>query len=100
MEQLKENVIEWITGDSEIAVTVSQPKYVNRIKRLAESHGDLVHILAVNSDGSIFAHLPLTALKLNIISPKEMGEEERRALAERLANGRKERLNGMDTDNN
>lgn len=96
MDGLKENVIEWITGDDTISVTLSQQKYINKVKRLAESHGDKVKILAENPDGSIFAHLPLTALKLNVISPRELGEEEKEIMRQRLA---KARETSNDRDN-
>ena len=68
MAELKENCIEWLNGQDTISVTLSQGRYINKVKKLAKKHPDLVQILAENKDGSIFAHLPLKALKLNIIS--------------------------------
>lgn len=49
-----ENVIEWLTGQDTIAVTFSQLKWVNRIKRLAENPTNNITILRENPDGSIF----------------------------------------------
>jgi hypothetical protein len=71
MADFKENAIEWLTGDDTISVTLTQKKYINKVKKLAVKHPNLVSILNENSDGSIFAHLPLKALKLSIIIPKE-----------------------------
>lgn len=83
MAELKENCIEWLTGQDTIAVTPSQKKYVNKVERMAKKHPDLVQILARNDDGSIFAHLPLKSLKLSIII-STLTEEQRKAQAERL----------------
>ena len=73
MADFKENAIEWLTGDDTISVSLTQKKYINKVKKLAIKHPNLVSILAENIDGSIFAHLPLKALKLSIIIPKEQG---------------------------
>lgn len=67
MTDVKENVIEWLNNEDTISVTLYQVKYINKVKKLAIKYPDLVQILAENKDGSIFAHLPLKALKFNII---------------------------------
>lgn len=79
-----ENVIEWVTGDNTITLTISQRKFVTKIKRLAEKHPDKVQILAENKNGSLLAKLPIGALKLNIVE-REMTEEQKEAGRERLA---------------
>lgn len=71
MVDFKENAIEWLTGDDIISVSLTQKKYINKVKKLAIKHPNLVSILKENDDGSIFAHLPLKALKLSVIIPKE-----------------------------
>lgn len=68
MAELRENCIEWLNGQSVVSVTLSQKRLVSKVKKMAEKHPDLVTILAENEDGSIFAHLPLKAVKLSIIS--------------------------------
>jgi len=68
--QVTENVIEWETGNRKVSVTLSQKKYITRVKQMAKKYPDEVKILAQNKDGSIFACLPLKALKLNLISRK------------------------------
>ena len=90
MADYRENCIEWLNGQDTISVTLSQGRYVSRVRKLAEKYPDLVQILAENDDGSIFAHMPLKSLKLNIISPKELGNDEKEKLVERLTRGRKE----------
>lgn len=68
----KENVIEWITGDDTIGVTVTQKKFINKILKLREKHPDLIEIVGdnVEIDGSLYARLPLRALHLSIINGK------------------------------
>lgn len=73
MDRLQENLIEWITGSKKATVTFSQKKYVNRIKRLAEKHPDVVDISAENEDGSITAHIPVKAVHLTVYTPKKSG---------------------------
>lgn len=67
MSDPKENCIEWLNGEDTISVTLSQVKYINKVKKLQKKYPEMVTILAENDDGSIFARMPLKALKLNII---------------------------------
>ena len=66
MADIKENVIEWITGDNRVTVSLTQKRFINRVKRAVE-------IVAENADGSICAHLPLKALHLTIYAPNMAG---------------------------
>lgn len=79
---MNENVIEWITGDERIAITFSQRKYINRIRRLQRQHPDEVEVHE-NPDGTIYARLPLSYLKLT--APREMTDEQREAARERFS---------------
>lgn len=88
MAELRENVIEWINGQDTIAVTLSQGRYISKVKKLAQQHPNQVKILSENDDGSIFAHLPLRALKLNLSAKRELSEEERKKIGVRLHSGR------------
>ena len=82
MAELRENSIEWLNGQDTVTVSFSQKKYINKVKKLAEKHPESVVILAENDDGSIFAHLPIKAVKLSIITRKdeELSDEEREEL--------------------
>jgi hypothetical protein len=81
----KENMIEWFTGQRHIGVTLSDPTYIRKVKELAKKYPDKVKIKAENKDGTIYAHLPKSALKLSIIK-REMSEEARQKAAERMKN--------------
>ena len=72
----KENMIEWLTGQRHIGVTLTDPTMIRKVKALAKKYPDEVIIKAINKDGSIFAHLPKSALKLNIIKKKKKEDKE------------------------
>lgn len=92
MDVCQENGVEFLTNQKTMCVSFSQKKWVTRIKKLADSYPDDVEIIAVNTDGSITAHIPTSWLK---ISPKRKGreftEEEKVAAAERLEKARKKK---------
>ena len=90
MADYRENCIEWLNGQDTISVTLSQGRYISKVRKLAEKYPNSVQILSENDDGSIFAHMPLKSLKLNIVPPKELGNEEKEKLIKRLAQGKEE----------
>lgn len=73
-EPNKENMIEWLTGQRHIGVTFTDPTMIRKVKTLAKKYPDEVKIKAINKDGSIFAHLPKSALKLSVIKKKKKEE--------------------------
>lgn len=68
-----ENAIEWYTGKDRVTLTLTQKKYINRVKRMEKKHPDKVEIIAENLDGSIVAHMPLSAVHLTIYDSKPKG---------------------------
>lgn len=66
----RENAIEWITGQDRITVSLTQKKYISKVKKLAARYENEVDYVE-NEDGSIVAHLPLKALKLSIIATEK-----------------------------
>lgn len=83
-----ENVIEWIRNSKTATVTLSQGKYITKIKKLAEKYPDKVQICKINSDGSLVAHIPTSAVKISIIEPRILTEEQKEANRERLKKAR------------
>lgn len=67
---LKENVIEWFTGDETVTATFTQKKFINRIRRMSETFGKLIVIEHENSDGSIVCKFPLKAVHITIYGQK------------------------------
>ena len=85
----QENVIEWLRNSHTATVTLSQPKYVSRVKELAKKFPNEVEIVHENRDGSVVAHIPTKAIKINLVTPREYTEEEKEKLREQLKNARK-----------
>lgn len=81
LERSPENSIEWITGDEDVGMTISQTRWINRMNQLQRSHPDDVKIFR-NEDGSIFATAPLSWVKLS--PPRKLTDEHRAALSERM----------------
>ena len=75
-----ENVIEWLRNSDVATVTLSQGKYITKVKKMAKEHPDKVQIVHENSDGSIVAHIPVKAIKLSIIEGRQYTEEEKEKL--------------------
>lgn len=90
MEQNNENCIEWISGQHNIFCSISQQKYITKIKKLAEKYPKKVKI-KFNKDGTICAKLPIKALKLSIIE-RELSEEQRKEMSRKF----KERMHKED----
>ena len=72
---MKENAIEWITGDDTVTATFTQKKFINRIRRMSQTHGELVKITHENADGSIVCKFPLRAVHITIYGQKTGGFE-------------------------
>ena len=86
-----ENMIEFISGTRTATVTFTNQKHINRIKKLYEERKDDFKYFKENKDGSICAKIPLKWIK---ISPTKRNsriytEEEKRKIAERLGNARR-----------
>ena len=84
----QENVIEWLRNSKTATVTLSQGKYITKVKKLAKEYPDKVQIVHVNDDNSIVAHIPTSAIKLSITS-RVYSEEEKAEMRERLKRARK-----------
>lgn len=89
-----ENMIDFISGARTATVTFTNRKHISRIKKLYEERGDEFKYYHENEDGSVCAKLPLKWIKINAGSvpgtraKREMTEEQKQALRERLAKGR------------
>lgn len=83
---IDENVIEWVNGSDTATVNFSQVKYQSKIRKMAEKFPDKVKI--VSDKCVIVAHIPVKAIKLSIVE-RELTDEQRTALGERLRNSLK-----------
>lgn len=80
---MNEFTIEWIKGSEYAGVTApSGSALKSKLFKLAQSHPNEVQILAENEDGSVFAHIPVSYVKIS--PPKQMSEEQKVAASERF----------------
>lgn len=79
-----ETCFEYLTNNDWGTFFTDEPKWVRRIKVLQQDYPDQVEITAVNKDGSIVAHLPKSWFKVAPSHKRNMSEEQREALAERM----------------
>lgn len=92
---MKDNAISWYTGEKTISVSLSDRKYIGKVRRLAEEFGcDLVE----NTDGSIYCHLPLEVLKLSKKRTVELSEEQKSEIAARLNAARRKKEVEIDAE--
>lgn len=85
---MNENVIEWLKGQKTIALTLTAgSKFAKKLIKLKETHDEID--VRINSDGSVFAHVPLKWLKIS--PPRKVSEEQKQAARDRLAQYQREK---------
>lgn len=92
---MKETVFE-CAGESTVAtITSNEQKWINKINKLASQRPSDVEIVYAPEDnyGYILAHVPKTFIKLSPPRAVNYTDEQRAAIAERMANARKNRGN-------
>ena len=99
MAENKENCIEWLTGQDTITLSLTHKRTINKARRLKKKFPDKVKI-KTNSDGSVLAKMPLSALKLNIIikEEREYTDEQKTKIRKRLQAGKKAKAQNSDWD--
>lgn len=80
MSKCRENVIEFLKDEQQAGVTFSQGRYKSRIRALAKKYPDECQIVAENKDGSIYAHIPVTWIRIN---PNRVLSEEQQEVRRR-----------------
>ena len=82
IETNKENAIEFITGEKTATVSVTNRKYINKLKKLHEKHqSDFIYFVE-NKDRSICAKIPLNWIKISI--PRQVSDKQRQLAADRF----------------
>lgn len=79
---LRENSVEWYTGENTITISITQRKMINYILKLAPKYPDEIKIICHPEDnfGTLLARLPLRYLKFR--RPREVSEEQRERMKE------------------
>ena len=90
MADFKETSIDYLSCDNYATFCSSEPKWINKILKLKESHPDAVDIreLPENNQGMILAHVPKSWFKLAPPAKRNMTDEQREAAAKRLVAAR------------
>lgn len=87
-DNVNENVIEFLRNQETATACFCQPRFISKVKKLAEEYPEDVIITDENPDGSIVAHIPTKWVKIS--APRKMSDEQREMLAERLASYRQD----------
>lgn len=93
MDDVKENAIEWLSGQDLVTVTAYRGRIQNRILKLAETYPEetWVKIPPERNNGFMVAQIPLAWIKIGPPRRVELTEERRAEMAERLSAARKSR---------
>lgn len=95
MDNVTENCIEWITGDERVTLTLSQKRFITKVRKLADKNPDEIKIEHTNKDGSIVCSMPLRAIKISLAEKRELTDEQRKEISDRL---QKYRDSGQEVD--
>ncbi len=82
MINIQENNIEWLSGQKKVSAYITQERFKNKIRTLANEHPELCNIIQTNDDGSMFCHIDISCVKIS--APRQLTDEQREAAAERL----------------
>lgn len=80
---MNEFVIEWIKRAEYAGITVpSGTALKSKLLKLADKNPKEVKIITVNKDGSLYAHMPISYVKIS--PPRQVSEEQKEAASERF----------------
>lgn len=82
-DTMNEFCIEWLKGADYAGVTApSGTALKSKLLRFAEERPEEVKIMTENRDGSVFAHVPISYIKVS--PPRQVSDEQREAAGERF----------------
>lgn len=90
-----ENCIEWHKDQEQATLTLSQRRTISRVEKLAASRPEECQIIARNPDGSVYAHIPVSWIRIN--PGMQLTEERREKLADSMR--RNVKNNGYSRNN-
>lgn len=93
MAELKETCINYIAEDDYAIFCSSEAKWIHKILKLRERHPDVVDIIHAPEDnhGMLYAHVPKSWIKVSPPRQVNYTDEQRAAMAERLAAAREKK---------
>lgn len=78
-----ENCVEFLKNADTATVTFCQPRFITKIRKLAEKYPDECQITHENKDGSIVAHIPVKWIKISRIE-RHLSDEQIEIARERV----------------
>lgn len=90
MADYKETAVSYISDEDHAIFCSSETKWINKITKLHEKYPSEVNVIysAEDNHGTVYAHIPKSWLKINPPRQVNYTDEQRAALAERLAAAR------------
>lgn len=95
---MTETSINYLGDDKHAVISTDERKWVNRIHALKEEYPDQVEIRSVFKDGTVVAHFPKAWVKVRPPAKKNLSEEQKQVLAERMRFARSSRGKGKNTE--
>lgn len=89
MEIFNETDLDHIGGNDYWGVSTGEQKWRNRLAKLHEQYPDEVKLMAANKDGSVFYHIPKDWVKISPPIKRNLTEEQKAELRDRMMNARK-----------
>ena len=88
---IRECNINYVDVDDVVSVTLYEKRYINKVKKLFESHPDEIRLIETGMKGTICAHLPKKYVHISFGEKrvsKKLSEEQKAKVAERLTTAR------------
>ena len=84
MDRIKETAINYCSDENFMTIYTQEKKWINKIYNWKTEYPNDVEIRIINRDGSIVAHIPKSWFKISPSRKRNMSEEQRAAIVERL----------------
>lgn len=82
-----ETVYDHLKGNTTFTVTAAEPWSITMIKKLQTQHPNEVEVIT-NKDGTLLAHLPFEWMRIIPKKKRNLTEEQKVAIVERLKSGK------------
>lgn len=98
--EYKETAYSHIAGDDFMEITACERWAITMIQKLKERFPDEVNITAENPDGSMVATLPFKWMRIVPKRKRDLTDEQRQELSERMKGLRESQLNTQKNNSN
>lgn len=95
MDDTKETTWNHIAKEEFAYFSSSERAFINQISKLKEDYPNDVEVVHENADGSIYVKIPFEWLRIRPKSKRNITDEQKTALKERLEIGRQKRLDSL-----